>query len=157
MKNGLTGLTLFAAGALLATGWAELHEARAGGSTAPASPAMAAAPADDTAPTRYALQAWEGCRPLQAGDAFTGPVTRSLVLSDGRKVDVSLAPATRENGARVFDTLVRAGTGSSRSQVGFQSPLLVDGVLLRAVDLDGASREVAGDAAYLHAPHPMAR
>ncbi|MFP7723014.1 hypothetical protein [Lysobacter sp. A3-1-A15] len=172
MKQALIGLMLFAAGAALATWWAGNRadtrtdtETGAPSATAPApapanananANANAHAPAAGTAARRYALQAWEGCRPLQAGDAFTGPVTRTLSLSDGSSVEVSLVPATRENGSLVFDTLVKATGSSSRSQTSFQSPLLVDGVLMRPVDLDQVSRDVSGAAAYLDGPHPMA-
>jgi hypothetical protein len=152
MKHALAGLALFAAGAVSGTWWAGARAADAD-ANANADPRASVS----TAPERYALQAWEGCRPLEAGGAFTGPVTRTLALADGRSVQVSLVPATRDNGALVFDTLVRSAVGSSRSQVGFESPLLADGVLMRAVDLDGVSREVSGNAAYLHGPHPMAR
>ena len=111
-------------------------------------------PAASRNSARYALQAWEGCRSVQAGDAFTGPITRTLTLSDGSSVEVSLVPATRDNGAVVFDTLVKSGGGSSRTQIAFNSPLLADGVLMRPVDLREVMREVSGDAAYLHGPHP---
>ena len=158
MKQALMGLALFVAGAVLATWWAGSRAAHATSASTPTADASATAPSTPTADavaTRYALQAWEGCRPLQAGDAFTGPITRTLALSDGRSVEVSLVPATRDNGARVFDTLVKSGTGSSRTQVAFNSPLLADGVLMRPVDLDEVSREIGGDATYLHGPHPM--
>lgn len=145
MKHALAGLALFAAGAALGT-WIAANRA------------TDSASASDVPLGRYALQAWEGCRALPTGDAFAGPVTRTLALSDGRSVQVSLVPASRDNGALVFDALVKqSGVGSTRSQIGFQSPLLADGVLMRAVDLDGVAREVGGDAAYLHRPHPMAQ
>lgn len=144
MRHALAGLVLFAAGAALGT-WLAGRAAIPEGAGA------------KDAPSRYALQAWEGCRPLEAGDAFEGPVTRTLALSDGRSLQVSMVPVTRDNGTRVFDTLVKVGGSSSRSQTGFQSPLLADGVLMRPVDLDAVSREVSGGAEYVHAPHPMAQ
>lgn len=158
MKQVLIGAALFAAGAALATWWAESRAVEATPASAPTAEVAATpsgTPTSGTAPARYALQAWEGCRSLQAGDAFTGPITRTLTLSDGRNVEVSLVPATRENGTLVFDTLVKSGGSSSRTQIAFNSPLLADGVLMRPVDLDAVSREVSGDAAYLHGPHPM--
>lgn len=158
MKHALAGLALFAAGAGLGAWWAGARAADAGADAGAGARAVASTgTGTDTAPERYALQAWEGCRPLETGGAFAGPVTRTLALADGRSVQVSLVPATRDNGALVFDTLVKSAIGSSRSQVGFESPLLADGVLMRAVDLDGVSREVSGNAAYLHGPHPMAQ
>lgn len=158
MKQALIGVVLFAAGAA-AGAWVTGSRAGDPAPAADAGKTESGAPVQRAAdaPQRYALQAWEGCRPLQAGDAFTGPVTRTLTLSDGRSVQVSLVPVTRDNGARVFDALVASGGGSARSQIGFESPLLAEGVLMRAVDLDGVQREVGGGADYIHRPHPMAR
>lgn len=156
MKHALAGIALFAAGAALGS-W--LTGARGAPETAPAAPTTAppaAAPAASGG-GRFALQAWEGCRPLEAGGEIRGPTTRSLSLSDGRRLQVALVPVRRDDGTPVFDTLVKyAGGGGSRSQLGAESLLLTDGVLLRASDLDGVDREVRGPAAYIHAPHPMA-
>ncbi len=152
MKQAVIGVVLFAAGAALGT-W--LGGARAADAATDAKAALASPPSPK--PTRYALQAWEGCRPLDAGDAFDGPVTRTLSLSGGNSVEVALVPVTRDNGAVVFDALVKGSAGSVRSQVGFHSPLLAEGVLLRASDLGEVKREVSGDAPHLHGPHPMAK
>lgn len=150
MKQALAGLALFALGAAVATAVARRTLADAAGTP----PAAVETPAN---PVRYALQAWEGCRPVEAGGAVNGPTTRTLALADGRTVGVSLVPVRRDNGVLVFDTLLRHGSGSSRSQLGVHSMLLSVGLLLRAVDLDGVSREVSGAADYIQRPHPMAR
>lgn len=169
MKQVLIGAILFAAGAALATWYAEsrsadvtsttLHSAEVvvttpRSLTAVVAPTPSSASTANSASAHFALQAWEGCRSLQAGDAFSGPITRTLTLSDGSSVEVSLVPAKRDNGAQVFDTFVKSGGGSSRTQIAFNSPLEVDGVLMRPVDLREVMREVSGDAAYLHGPHP---
>lgn len=172
MKHALIGLLLFVAGAALGTWWSG-H--RAANSTSSGTPTASVAGAPSSTPAagvaaqspdnanagaatgaaRYALQAWEGCRPLDGGEAFTGPTTRTLTLSNGKSMEVALAPTTRVNGTLVFDTLVKGAIASTRTQTAFNGPLLVDGVLLRPVDLDAVTREVSGDAAYLHGPHPM--
>lgn len=154
MKQVLIGAGLVVAGAALGA-W--LGGQRTAEGAAPDTAPRPVPAAGTAQPQRYALQAWEGCHPLEAGGAFAGPVTRTLALSGGGSVEVSLVPAVRDNGELVFDTLVKGASGSARSQVGFQGVLLAEGVLLRAVDLDAVQREVSGGAAYLDAPHPMAR
>ena len=138
MKTLLAGAALFAAGAAVG-----ILGARTRGAA--------------DAPARFALQAWEGCRPVDAGGTISGAVTRTLVLADGRRAEVSVVPVRRDNGTPVFDTLVRLGAASMRGQIGAQSMVLSDGLLLRAVDLDAVSRETTGPADYIHRPHAMAR
>lgn len=84
--RGMIMVAVLAAALGLAAGWWLAGNPSAGAATASATESTQA-----SAP-KYALQAWEGCRALDAGTAFDGPAQRTLTLSDGRSLQLSLVP-----------------------------------------------------------------